>query len=426
MFRWPIEIARMKRSLSSSRADLDRLRFHRMKSQLTHAFENVPFYRTAYRRKGVDPAKFRGIQDLYYYPVVTRAQIQSAANDFISRKRTPEKLIRSHSSGSTGTPVWVYFDAGTWLRKKYFSKLRSRMACGMKLNEKTAIFDTDPPDSAARHRKNRIFSTPLFNAKWFSIFQDTAAQAAEVAVYRPHNLDSFPSHLFQLTQTMTNWKIPHTVRRIFTSSEYLEPNMRYYLQNRYGAELFDIYGCTEVKEVAWECRHHDGYHINEDEVYVEILNGQEPVEPGEIGDIVLTDLCNTAMPLIRYCIGDKGRLLPGRCGCNVVFSRMAPLAGRSSDFFITPDGRKISPYQFTTAVEKIGGLLQYQLVQEDAHTITVKAVVTDNCNLHRIVEQIKNINGLDYRSLEVSVEICHTIDVEDNGKFKVVKNMMQA
>jgi phenylacetate-CoA ligase len=425
MFRWPIDIARMKKNLGSSRADLDRLRFHLMKSQLINAFENVPFYYEAYRRIGVDPAKFSCIQDLNRYPVVTRPQIQNAANLFLSIKRAPEKLSRSHSSGSTGTPLWVYFDTATWFRKKYFSKLRSRMACGMKPNDKTAIFDTDPPESASRLLKNKVFSTPIFKARWFSIFQDAKAQVADLAAYLPRNLDSLPSHLFQLAQTVQNRKTAPTVKRIFTSSEYLEPHTRRYLQTRYSAEVFDIYGCTELKEVAWECDHHDGYHINEDEVYVEILNDQEPAEPGQIGDIVLTDLRNTAMPLIRYRIGDRGRLLPGRCDCNIAFARMAPAAGRSSDFLITPDGRRISPYRFTTAIEKIDGLLQYQLVQENVHGITVKAVMAENTNAHLIIEQIKGIDGLSDRPLQVVVEICHAIDVEENGKFKVVKNMMK-
>ena len=53
--------------------------------------------------------------------------------------------------------------------------------------------------------------------------------------------------------------------------------MRRYIQDRYAADVFDIYGCTEIKEIAWECERHNGYHINEDEVLVEILNGDKPV-----------------------------------------------------------------------------------------------------------------------------------------------------
>ena len=119
--------------------------------------------------------------------------------------------------------------------------------------------------------------------------------------------------------------------------------MRRYIKDRYAADVFDIYGCTEIKEIAWECERHNGYHINEDEVLVEILDGDKPVGWDEVGDIVITDLRNKAMPLIRYRIGDRGLLRPGPCSCGRTFALMAPSAGRSSDFIITPNGQKLSP-----------------------------------------------------------------------------------
>ena len=95
--------------------------------------------------------------------------------------------------------------------------------------------------------------------------------------------------------------------------------MRKFIEKAFGAEVFDIYGCTEIKEIAWECEKHEGYHINEDDVYVEILHGESPAKPGEVGDIVLTDLRNKAMPLIRYRIGDRGLLIAGNCSCGRTF-----------------------------------------------------------------------------------------------------------
>ncbi len=425
MFRWPVEIVQMKRNVRMARPELDRLRFNLLKSQLLDAYEKIPFYHAAFRKQCIDPRKFTSLQELVNYPVLTRAEIQKAGPGFLSRNGHLGKIRRSHSSGSTGRPLWISFDANTWFRKKYLSKLRSRFECGIKLNEKVAIFDTASPGEVALRNHNKLFSTPLFKARFFSIFRDTEKQISDLLQWRPQNIDSPPGHIFQLAQALARHRVePGMFKRIFTSSEYLEPNMRGYIQDRYAAEVYDIYGCTEIKEIAWECERHDGYHINEDEVYVEILSGLTPVKPGEIGDIVLTDLRNKAMPLIRYRIGDRGRLLPGPCSCGRTFSRMAPVAGRSSDFVITPGGQKLSPYQFTTAIEKIDGLLQYQLVQEDIRTIIVKVIMAEGADLQKALEITDEIKGFLVEPMDIKVESCKRINIEENGKFKVVRNKL--
>jgi len=189
--------------------------------------------------------------------------------------------------------------------------------------------------------------------------------------------------------------------------------------------VFDIYGCTEIKEIAWECERHNGYHINEDEVLVEILNGNKPVDWDEVGDIVITDLRNKAMPLIRYRIGDRGLFRPGPCSCGRTFALMAPLAGRSSDFIITPNGHRLSPYLFTTAIEKINGLLQYQLVQEDVQSIIVKAIMAEQNGALELKNIKERIQAVVVEPMDIKVEACEKIDNEENGKFKVVKNRVK-
>jgi phenylacetate-CoA ligase len=189
--------------------------------------------------------------------------------------------------------------------------------------------------------------------------------------------------------------------------------------------VFDIYGCTEIKEIAWECERHNGYHINEDEVLVEILKGDNPVNWDEVGDIVITDLRNKAMPLIRYRIGDRGLFRRGPCSCGRTFALMEPSAGRSSDFIITPNGKWLSPYLFTTAIEKINGLLQYQLVQEDVQSIIVKAIMAEQTGALELDEIKKRIQAVVVEPIDITVEACEKIDIEENGKFKVVKNRVK-
>ena len=423
MYHWPIEIIRMKKNIRMARADLNRLRFKLLRSQLIDAYENVPFYHKAFKSHGLVPQNFSSIKEIRDYPVLTRDDIQKNDTNFFSKKFKPDKVKQSHSSGSTGRPLWVSFDQDTWIRKKYLSKLRSRTECGLKLGERVAIYDTDSAEALTRRNQQKLLNNPLLKMKYFSIFSDIEQGITEMLQWAPQNIDSVPSHLFQLAHAMEPNEVkPVALKRIFTSSEYLEPNIRRYFKDRYAADVFDIYGCTEIKEIAWECERHNGYHINEDEVLVEIINDDKPVGFGEVGDIVITDLRNKAMPLIRYRIGDRGLFRPGPCSCGRTFDLMAPSAGRSSDFIVTPDGHKFSPYLFTTAIEKINGLLQYQLAQEDVHSITVKAIMSEQAGTQELLEIKTKIQAVLVEPMDIKVETCKKIDIEENGKFKVVKS----
>ena len=423
MMGWPVEIVRVKRALKMSRSELSRLRFNLLKNQLVRAYEDVGFYHDAFVQRGLNPHNFQNIEEFTEYPIIDKQDIQQNFSCFISNKVSINDLNKSHSSGSTGRPLWTYFDRKSWVRKKYFSKLRARMECGLKLGEKIAIFDTDPPSELEKRNKQIIFSNPALKTKYVSIFDTPRKNIEDLIKFRPQNVDSIPSHLFQLAMVIREDKIKlRSIKRIFTSSEYLEPNMRQFIRQTFDSELFDIYGCTEIKEVAWECQNHKGYHINEDEVFVESVNDLTSLKQGEIGDIILTDLRNKAMPLIRYRIGDRGSLIGGNCRCGRFFSRMAPAAGRSSEYITTPSGKRISSYRFTTAIEKTRGLLQYQFIQEAIDSVTVKVIMAKSeCEKELLEIQNKIILAFG-EDMNIHVERCDKIDLEKNGKYKVVKS----
>ena len=93
-------------------------------------------------------------------------------------------------------------------------------------------------------------------------------------------------------------------RLIFTSGELLDPATRRAIEDGFGAPVFDIYGCTELKEIAWECPAHAGLHLNADWILLEV----DP--PGSAGKILVTPLYSRAMPLLRYEVGDTGWSCP--------------------------------------------------------------------------------------------------------------------
>src|SRR5262249_2280854 len=104
-------------------------------------------------------------------------------------------------------------------------------------------------------------------------------------------------------------------RGIITTAMVLHGWQRRVIEAVFGCPETNRYGWEEVSLIAWECERHDGLHVNADGVYVEVLRDGRPARPGEAGSVVVTDLTNRAMPLLRYQVGDVAVLSKCCCPC---------------------------------------------------------------------------------------------------------------
>lgn len=421
------EILKMKKDIRSSRKELDRLRLNLFKNQIRNIYENVPYYRETFQKLNIVPENFRELNDIQKLPIVSKQDINGNFSMFLNKNIDLKNCYKNHTSGSTGQPFSTYFDQKSWVRKKYLSKLRARIACGMRPGERVAIFESEPP--AKLELKNRQYPLKqlLLKVNFFSIFDDMETALKQLMAFKPQNAYGPQNYFFHLARNVkkTGRTLPF-LKRVYTSSEYCEGSITQFIKEVLQVELYDIYGSTEFKEVAWQCEEHQGYHINEDEVVCEILNGDKPARSGKIGDIVLTDLRNRVMPLIRYRIHDRGKLLKGSCRCGRTFSLMLPMAGRASEYIILPDGEKVSPFLFTTSIENFKGLLQYQLIQESGTDLSVNLITDENAGnkICRDIEKI--IKHITKGQMQILVRKTDRILPEKNGKFKVVKNMISS
>lgn len=392
------------------------------KRQIRNCYDNIPFYQKWFKKNGLSPADFQEISDIRKMPLLSKDDIRKDYEAFLNPGYRRERCRRSLSSGSTGKPFSVFFDRRSWIRKKYVAKLRARFQCGMKMGQKVAIFECDRLGKINQKNREAALLLPVLRARFFSLFEDLDKTTLDLRRFSPHNFYGYPSYLLKLARHVRKKGVSFPkLERVFTSSEYLDPNARRFMAEVFQAPLYDHYGCTEVKEVAWQCERQEGYHINEDEVLCEFLLDGKPAADGETGDIVLTDLRNRVMPLVRYRVGDLGMRLAGPCGCGRGFSLMRPCAGRASEYLTLPDGRELSPYRLTTAIEKTPGLLQYQITQIARESLLVRVILDGSPDKKK--EAIRRALSAATRGLfEVNIESCGQIPVEKNGKFKLIRN----
>lgn len=415
----------MQKNQWTNREKLDKIRDYKLNQLITEVYQNVPFYANELKKRRIEPKDIQSIVDIKKLPIVNKELIRDNFSDFTNSRFDLIKCPKDNTSGSMGIPFKVYYDKHTWFRAKYLSKLRSKLACGTNIGEKLAFFECEPQDKLDKSEKEIIsyFKKIFFRRKSFSMFLEMDVLIDYLNKFKPNSFYGSPSHFIELASNLSNeHKLNFSPKRIFTSSEYLQENSKKFIQEKFCSEVYDIYGCTEIKEVAWQCQKHEGYHINEDEVIIEILdeNGKD-AKFGQIGSIVLTGLFNITMPFIRYDLGDKGFLIKEKCSCGRTFMMMQPTAGREIEYIELKNRKRLNPYLFAMSIKKIKGIIQFQVVQKSYDILNINVVANNQFsepNRNKLMRLAKKLTA---NKIKIRILLMKNIPREKNGKFRLVK-----
>jgi phenylacetate-CoA ligase len=212
---------------------------------------------------------------------------------------------------------------------------------------------------------------------------------------------------------------PHRPHALITSAEVLEEEERRLLEEVFGCPVFNRYGCREVSVIASECPAHSGLHVMAEGLYLEIETPHGPARPGEMGAVLVTDLLNFAMPLIRYRIGDMAAWAEGNCPCGRGLPRLERVAGRVTDFLVCCDGRLVSGvYLATYVVAQRPSLGQVQIRQHRPGAVTYRIRPGRDFSRFSDLEYLK-ITTRRYlgEQTEVDSELVEELPAEPSGKF---------
>jgi phenylacetate-CoA ligase len=347
---------------------------------------------------------------------VPKAELRRAGKGVLDRGKLDKAWFSSTSSGSTGEPFRVHYDARAWALLKYLVKLRARAACGMRVSDRVALLDAIPPmPSKPSPRLSQRVAR-------ISVLQPAGKVAAELRSFAPDIIYGLPSALLEAGRHLRQQGEQLSTAAVFTSGELLQRSTRESLTAAFGAPVYDIYGTSETKEIAWECPA-GNRHLNSDVVYMEAVDESgQSLPPGVEGDLVATLLVSTAMPLIRYRTGDRGSLLAGSCSCGCPMPLLGVVTGRAADILVMQDGIRISPYALTCAIERIPGVLRYQVSQLDPARVRVRAILEAAADRTTVTAQVQSALRFDVAPfLDADVEFVDRLPVGPRAKFRVVE-----
>jgi len=210
----------------------------------------------------------------------------------------------------------------------------------------------------------------------FSILQSPSALLDELNAFAPTVIATYPSVAALLADVAAQGALHFAPKEIWTGGETLSAAVRRHVEQGLGCMVRNSYGASEFMSIGWECQHGQ-MHANTDWLILEPIDAQgQPVPPGQVShSILLTNLANFVQPLIRYDLGDQITVHPERCECGSSLP-VIEVQGRRDDPLLMAglDGHLVTllPLALTTVLEDDAGVFDFQLRQQDDHTLVLR------------------------------------------------------
>jgi phenylacetate-CoA ligase len=363
---------------------LRRRQFLQLDRLLAHAYRESPFYNQRLQGAGYRPG-VRVTQDLWAgIPLLTRSEIQRHGEALHSR-RLPlhhDPATSIHSSGTTGKSVKTYhsgissfFWTAFTLRDHFWHRRDfSRVLAAIRLSHDPAASEAE----GARYEQWDA-SVGMITSSAPSYLLDNKHsiehQAAWLQRLNPDYLVTHPSNLDHLARYCLRDRIElPRLREVMTVSEVLESEAIEACRAAWGVGVSDIYSSQECGYLALQCPEQGRFHIQSEGCLLEVLDGDRPCGPGEVGRVAVTPLHNFATPLIRYELGDFAEM--GKpCPCGRGLPVLKRILGRVRNLVTLPTGEKFFPRMAIQSLNEIAPIELIQMVQTSLEHIEVRLVV---------------------------------------------------
>jgi len=377
----------------------------RLNNLLNHAVSSTEYY-----------SQYKNYNSLKDFPIIDKNIIKKYYDKFISINYKNKALHSMSTSGSTGTPFTIYQDMNK--RKRvlaeiiYFGEL-----CGYNLGDRNAYLRV-----WTNKNKKNFFDAWKQNLIMIDIskldksnlkkIRDIIIKDKKLKCILGYatSLDIISRYLLEQgdNPNMFNVKI------VISGAEVLSEKTRMNLKKVFGCDVVSRYSNQENGILAQELIDKNYFIINNASYYFEFLklNSDEEANPGELCRVVLTDLYNYAMPMIRYDTGDLAIVEEHHKYGKVITS----IEGRKVDFIYTTNGNMLSPYVVINNMWDFDKIKQYQLIQENKCDYTLKlngakGIYKDS----EILDVFKSLLG---ENANINIEHVEGIPLLKSGKFQ--------
>jgi len=349
-------------------------------------------------------------------PLIDKQEINNHITEFY-KPYPGRKTQQKKTGGSTGSPFYYYVDkehlSWFWAYIYFYWNRHSGYQpgdpfitiAGNSLRTSKAAFT----ESIYHRLQNNYFITGDIIDKDISVDHRKVSEA--VMLY------GYPSSIINMLAVKPGFpSLAKKIKAIFTTSEQLLPSVRSAIEEAFGLPVFDMYGANDGGILTCECSEHNGYHLNTRNCYAETF-----VNEFGMSELLLTNLNSYGFPLIRYRVGDLGKLETEPCNCGLYSPRITELKGRTRDVLKLKDGRTIHGSLFNKVFFHHTEIDGYKILQKEDHSITLFIHVKDKEKYQNLAIQVKNEITSLLQNVDIKIEPMLEMN-PTNGKFKLIES----
>ena len=351
-------------------AALERLQLRRLRRVLAQA-ARLPIYREGFAAAGLRSGAIGSLAQLAHVPTLSREALVQAYPEGALTRPPAERDVVFRTSGSSGQRMEVAYSAraNDYLDAVY---ARALFATGYRPWHRIAYFWWE-----AEPRPRRLYEQlGLMRKQFLPLDPDPHRQLHVLRAMRPRWIYSFPSSMMQLARLVRREGLGDLAPEgVICHGELMPEGIAEAIGEAFACPVWNQYGAQEFNRIGWTCAEHGAMHLDAESVLLEIVDEEDrPCAPGSEGAVVLTGLVNELMPLVRYRVGDVGRIVPGPCPCGRGLPRFELTEGRADDVLELADGRRIGPRVIAPRIERLEGFTQYRLIQHAADRFVLRYV----------------------------------------------------
>ena len=411
----------LRKTQFASAEQLKDFRTRQLKRLVWHAYVNVPYYRDTMNHAGVKPEEVRSLDDIRRLPLLSKDDlannVEYAMFDRNSNWKTIHKIV---TSGSTGRPSISYGEQSQ-LEIRAGSTLRAAEWTGWRIGDRQMRLWHQKLGMSWTQSVREKIDAWLMRRRFIPAFEMTDESLTglirKIEKFKPVLMDGYAESLnYVASYLRAGNPIHHQPKGVMSSAQMLTTQTRHEIETALGTTVFDKYGAREFSGIAYECES-GTQHVMDESYVLELLKSGEPVTPGNTGEVIITDLNNFAVPMMRYRIGDLAEQPhPAICPCGRSMSAIGTIQGRTQALVHCANGRWIPGaffYHFFKDCESQVSYFQVvQTVRAAFELLVVKNKGWDPAGWQKVLDDLKDYVG----DTDITVKFVSEIPMLKTGK----------
>jgi len=389
---------------------------------LHRAATSVPYYRERWnaRRRSGDRASWEYVEN---WPILEKETVRKNPRALLADDCDPRRMFPERTSGTTGTPLNLWWSKDTVRAWYALSEARIRYWNGLSRRDRWAMLGGQLVTPASQRRPPFWVYNRGLNQLYMSSYHLAPGNVEyyldAMTRHRLSYVYGYTSSLYAMADVILgSGRRDIAMAAAITTAEPVYEHQRKAIAQAFNCPVRETYGMTELVAAASECTV-GSLHLWPEVGFVEVIGDSSAFSNASSSDLVCTGLLNIDMPLIRYRTGDQGALGPehNMCGCGRALPILASVEGRADDLLYTMDGRRIG--RLDPLFKGDLPIQEAQIVQEELNRLRVRYVPGPDFRPHHesvITQRLQERMGM----VKVEMESLNAIPRGPNGKFQAV------